>query len=107
MGGIRLSRGKMRAMSNNGTAHVAAAFEAPRPLKAAELSSQQRNALVDDLVATVNNHARVLGEMRGRIEALTTQVETHNKNLDALARSCAMNSGQHQMFGNYIDDSLN
>lgn len=40
-----------------------------RPLRASELSSQQRNALVDSLVSAVNNHAKVLAEHRRTMEA--------------------------------------
>lgn len=49
-----------------------------RPLRASELSSQQRNALVDSLVSAVNNHAKVLAEHRRTMEELTSaQREIH------------------------------
>jgi hypothetical protein len=56
-------------MSSNGTAHVAEEMREPlRKLRAAELSSTERNALVDALVDAVNNHAQVMSEMRGKIQ---------------------------------------
>ncbi len=57
------------AMGSNGHGHLQQIVDAPRPLKAAELSSQQRNVLVDELVATVNTNARALTELRRAFDA--------------------------------------
>jgi phage I-like protein len=46
----------------------------PIPLKAAEMSAQQRNATVDDLIETVDTNARVLKELRERHEGLVGRV---------------------------------
>ena len=86
-------------MSDNGTAHVAEELrESYRPerVRAADLSAQQRNALVDALVDAVNNHAKVLGEMRGKIQtqherfeieanAMRVRLAEHRAMLDAHA----------------------
>lgn len=86
-----------RMSSTNGAAHVAAEMREPvRPLRAAELSSQQRNALVDSLVQAVNANAKVLTEHRKAIEALRsdhfhvyamqdTRLAEHAARLDAHA----------------------
>ncbi len=63
------------AMSINGHGHLQQIVDAPRPLRAAELSSQQRNALVDELVATVNANARALAELRTRLELQRTIID--------------------------------
>ena len=71
------------------TAHlVEPSVELPRPLKAAELSSQQRNALVDSLVAVANNHAKVLAEMRTQIESIAgpNGIEGAHRSLENHAR---------------------
>lgn len=57
-------------MSGNGQAHIEALASAPLRRKVAELSSQERSALVDELVAVVNGNARALKELRDRVEAL-------------------------------------
>ncbi len=53
-------------------------IDLPRPLKAAELSSQDRNALLDSLVATVNTNAKALAEWRTKHEALQADVTAMN-----------------------------
>ncbi len=53
--------------------------EPGRLLKAAELSSQDRNALLDSLVATVNTNAKALAEWRTKHEALQADVTAMNR----------------------------
>lgn len=47
---------------------AARGFQLPPPLKAAEMSSRERNEMLDDLVETVNVNARALTELRDRCE---------------------------------------
>ena len=92
-------------MSDNGTAHVAAELrESYRPerVRAADLSAQQRNALVDSLVDAVNNHAKVLSEMRGVIEAQAKRAslaeETCAERWDASSGASKRHGDRHAAF---------
>jgi phage portal protein BeeE len=53
----------------------------PIPLKAAEMSAQQRNATLDDLIETVNTNAKALAELRGRCEAINAHAETLRRSI--------------------------
>lgn len=97
--GALAAEDQARIRSSNGHAHIHEELREPvRPLRAAELSSSQRNALVDSLVEAVNNHAKVLAEHRKTMESHARRLEADSNNQDELSDRTIALKDAHDSF---------